>query len=193
MTNNPILERFRSDRQRALDAKDPMAALLALATVAADGAPEVRTLVLREVEGQLALFLNQSSPKWRALQEQGRLQFMTYWPSSQLQYRFDCQFSLIDKTLVDDSWRLRPESPRRLDHVYENGATQSSAVADRSQLLERAASVDPEHLTTPPTGAIGLYLEPTRIERLDLNMDGAPHARQRYRAEHQWAPETLIP
>ena len=170
-----------------------MAALLSLATVSTAGRPEVRTLVLRDVQGQLAIFINRTSPKWQALQPQQTLQFMTYWPSSQLQYRFDCTFTEIESAIVHPSWRLRPESPRRLDHVYDTQAPQSTPVADRAQLLAHAGSVEPDQLETPTSNAIGLFLEPECIERLDLNMQGEPHDRRRYRRTNGWQEEVLVP
>ncbi|MFK7915174.1 MAG: pyridoxamine 5'-phosphate oxidase family protein [Pseudomonadales bacterium] len=193
MSKNAVVARFNEERQQAREAADPMAALLSLATVSAAGAPEVRTLVLRDVVGELAIFINRTSPKWQALQANQRLQFMTYWPSSMLQYRFDCTCSEIDSALVHPSWLLRPESPRRLDHVYEKQAPQSSAVQDRAQLLAQAATVSAAQLETPTANAIGLFLQPSCVERLDLNMDGAPHDRRRYRSASGWQEEVLVP
>ena len=51
------LELFQADRSRAREAGDPMAAVCVLATVSDEGQPEARTLVLRLVEEQLALFM----------------------------------------------------------------------------------------------------------------------------------------
>ena len=62
-----------------------MAAVCVLATVDEDGRPEARTLVLRQVEDDLALFMHTSSPKWQQLQHGGSIN--TYWPSVEIQYR----------------------------------------------------------------------------------------------------------
>ncbi|MEM7077756.1 MAG: pyridoxamine 5'-phosphate oxidase family protein, partial [Pseudomonadota bacterium] len=72
--------RFHSDRAAAFAAEDPNAALCTVASVDADGEPQARTLVLRNVEEQLALFINASSPKWSQF---GRpFVVHTYWPST---------------------------------------------------------------------------------------------------------------
>lgn len=193
MSASAILAQFFAERQAATEAGDPMSALLSLATVSAAGLPEVRTLVLREVEGHPAIFINQTSPKWQALQTTRQLSFMTYWPSSGLQYRFDCHHSLIPKAVVDSSWLLRPESPKRLDHLYERLAPQSAAVRDRQALLAAAAALPATTLDTPTTAAIGLRLDPFVIERLNIGMDGAPHDRCRFQASQDWQRETLMP
>lgn len=193
MSKTNVLARFRGERQQAAEADDPMAALLSLATVSSAGTPEVRTLVLRDVENQLAIFINRTSPKWQSLQTQPQLQFMTYWPSAMLQYRFDCTCSAMAPDIVHPSWLLRPESPRRLDHLYDSQAPQSSAVQDRPWLLAQAAEISPTLLETPTANAIGLFLEPRAIERLDLNMSGAPHDRRRYRSANGWKEEILVP
>ena len=188
-----ILARFRQERQSAIANNDPMAALLALATVGVEGLPEVRTLVLRELDDQLAVFINRTSPKWLALQAQPRLCFMTYWPSSQIQYRFDCDIQPIAKSLVDASWLLRAEAPRRLDQLYQQGSPQSSTIRDRQSLLERAALVPKELLTRPASEAAGLYLLPRSIERLHLAMNGEPHDRRCYTHADNWQEQVLMP
>ncbi len=188
-----ILERFRSERELALAADDPMASLLALATVSPEGRPQVRTLVLRDVESKLAIFLNRTSPKWRALQSTPEPSFMTYWPSRQLQYRFDCRFDPMDKSLVDRSWLLRPETPKRVDHLYESWQAQSAPVDGRAELLAQTERLDPKVLNSPTSEAVGLFLVPTVIERLDLKQQGGPHDRRRYRAANDWQEEVLMP
>ncbi len=188
-----VLARFNQERKQAFEQKDPMAALLALATVNSEGLAEVRTLVLREVEDQLAVFINRTSPKWLALQSQPLLSFMTYWPSNQLQYRFECQTRSIDKAIVDASWLQRPESPKRMDHLYASGLPQSLPISSRAELLDKSALLDDSLLSTPAAEAVGLFLLPTVIERLDLNMQGEPHDRRRYRQDNDWAEEILMP
>ncbi|MGI9328698.1 MAG: pyridoxamine 5'-phosphate oxidase family protein [Pseudomonadales bacterium] len=188
-----VLARFNQERKQAFTEKDPMASLLALATVNSEGLADVRTLVLRDIEDQLAIFINRTSPKWLALQSQPLLSFMTYWPSKQLQYRFQCQTRSIDKAIVDASWLLRPDSPKRMDHLYESGLAQSGPISSRAELLDRSALLDDGLLTHPAAEAAGLYLLPTAIERLDLNMQGEPHDRRRYRQENDWAEEVLMP
>ena len=55
------------DRAEARSHNDPCANLCTLANIDAAGLPQARTLVLREVEGQLSVFINATSPKWTSL------------------------------------------------------------------------------------------------------------------------------
>ena len=59
---NP-LRRLREDRIRARGLNDPYAELCALATVDSGRNPQVRTLVLRDLDDRLAVFVNASSPR----------------------------------------------------------------------------------------------------------------------------------
>ena len=106
------IEQFYADRAEAQAAQDPMAAVCCVASY--DGAQvQQRTLVLRDVEGELAIFINATSPKWATLQDAFSL--TTWWPSVQVQYRMQGTTSLLDSNLVAESWQLRPDSPKRMD------------------------------------------------------------------------------
>ena len=71
------IEQFYADRAEAQAAQDPMAAVCCVASY--DGAQvQQRTLVLRDVEGELAIFINATSPKWATLQDAFSL--TTWWP-----------------------------------------------------------------------------------------------------------------
>ena len=116
MVTSPI-EQFQADRARAREAGDPMAAVCVLATADEHGHPEARTLVLRQVEEDLALFMNSSSPKWQQLQQGGSIN--TYWPSIEIQYRMRFTTQLIDPAVVAASWQYRPDTPKRMDWFYQ--------------------------------------------------------------------------
>ncbi len=191
MSTDP-LNWFHAEREAARAADDPMAHLCTVANVDADRQPQVRTLVLREIDGQLAVFVNASSPKWPHIQE--RFAFCTYWPSLSLQYRFDVVASPLDPAVLAASWVLRPDAPKRMDWLYELHDTQSSHIESRQHLLDvlGGLSVD-EPLSTPPN-ARGLLLAPMQIERLDLTQDNGVHDRQRFDlVDGIWQQRTLIP
>ena len=191
MTDDP-LRLFARDRQRAWDAQDPMAALCTVANVDADGAVQQRTLVLRDVDGSLAIFINATSPKWPAAQ--AVLSVHTYWPSVQVQYRLAVRTEPVDEQVVKDSWLLRPDAPKRMDWYYEQVATQSSAVASRDGLLAGLAGLTLPEPLVAPDNARGLILVPEQIERLDLTQENGVHDRVRYELGPQgWQAETLVP
>ena len=183
---------FSTEREAARAADDPMANLCTVANVDESRQPQVRTLVLRDIDGQLAVFVNASSPKWPHLQ--ARFAFCTYWPSLSIQYRFDVLAAPLDQTVLAASWALRPDAPKRMDWLYELHDTQSSHIESREHLLDalRGLAVD-EPLSAPPN-ARGLLLEPLQIERLDLTQANGIHDRQRFDLiDGVWQQRTLIP
>ena len=188
---NP-LELFQADRSRAREAGDPMAVVCVLATVDSDGQPEARTLVLRQVEDSLALFIHQSSPKWQQIQRGAAI--TTYWPSTEIQYRIRFTTQPVNPELVATSWQLRPDTPKRMDWFYDLQQPQSSTVASREalqQALDRLAVTEP---LRAPTTARGLLIEPSEFERLDLNELSGLHDRRRYSLVNgAWQESILVP
>ncbi len=210
---NPV-EWLRRDRARAKGEGDPYAELCALATVSADGAPTVRTLVLRDLQpeadrlddhsrGRLAVFINDSSPKWSALNpaqpgissassSKNVTSLAVYLPKLQVQYRLCCTTKAVDAAVVHHRWRDRPEAPRKLDWYYEQ-RPQSSPVSSRNELLTELEALPlPQPLIAPPS-ARGLYLVPTEVERLDLNQPNGVHDRRQWHWRRGWRERTLVP
>lgn len=186
-------QQLHSDRAAAGQAEDPCASLCYLATVELSGAPQVRTLVLRDLgDGGLGLFVNSTSPKWE--QFTAGVSVLVYLPSLGLQYRIQASLEPIAKATVDASWALRPPTPKRLDWLYQSYQAQSSVVADQATLLDALDSQIPDAPEQAPESAQGLKLVPQQIERLDLNAQGGPHHRQLFKRENnRWLALTLIP
>ena len=186
---NP-LEQFNDDRRRARETQDPYANLCAFATVDGEGAPQVRTLVLHDVERRLAVFVNATSPKWQEVANPAVLVFLA---SLNIQYRLRCTTEAIPDPIVRDSWHLRPEIPKRMDWFYFRHG-QSSAIASREQLLEEFATLAPPEPLVAPESAKGLFLVPIAIERLDLNQPEGVHDRRRWvRGDGEWVETVLVP
>ncbi len=188
---------FVADRSRAFAEKDPMAALCVVANRSSATADkrriDVRTLVLRELDGQLALFLNRTSPKWTSLTTHP-FALTTYWPSVQIQYRLQVEAQELASDVVHESWHLRPEPPQRMDWFYEKAHPQSTPIGNRDRLLEQLANVDLPNPLTAPANASGLQLSPLEIERLDLTMDNGVHDRTVARLRNgKWEIVTLVP
>lgn len=184
------LDRFKKDRQRARDASDPAASLCVAATVDDRGQPQVRTLVLRDIDDELAIFVNATSPKWREIPN--GIAILTYWPSIQVQYRLKVSTEPVPQPTVAASWALRPDPPKHMDWYYETIAEQTSVAGTRAELLANLGNVS-EPLTAP-THARGLILTPHTIERLDLTQDNGIHDRVLYTCtEEGWIESTLVP
>lgn len=186
---NP-LEKLAADRQAARAQNDAWAALCTLGTVNEDGDAEQRTLVLRDHESRLALFFSAHSPKWRELQGRPTCSVQLYLPSIQVQYRVRASWEVIDPQQVFASWVLRPDVPKKLDWLYEQHP-QSSAI-DRSELL---AQLDedtnvPEHA---PETAMGVFLNPVYLERLQLSRGVHERESWTHSAQQQWVHQHLVP
>lgn len=186
---NPLC-RLRQDRARARERNDPYAELCALATVDSNRHPQVRTLVLRDLDARLAVFVNASSPKWPSME---RVAAVVFLASLAIQYRLDGGTEPVPAATVKASWQLRPDAPKRLDWLYEE-RPQSSTVESREQLLADLAAVRYPDPPVAPDSARGLYLVPREIERLDLNQDSGIHDRRRWTlAEGEWRERVLVP
>ncbi len=174
-----LLTDLLSARAAAQAAKDPCASLCTLSTVDAQGEPQARTLVLRELDGRLAIFINASSPKWLEFNNSESVSALVYLPSQSLQYRVQAKVASVPKAVVDESWLLRPDTPKRLDWYYEDKQPQSSRIVDPNTLAQRLSELMPDLPSAAPPTAKGLFLDPLSIERLRLNNTGTPHERTR--------------
>lgn len=186
---NP-LQRLHEDRARARALQDPYANLCALATVGSRNRPEARTLVLRDLDNRLAVFVNATSPKWPTM---GRVAAVVFLASLGVQYRLNCATEPVPEELVREHWQFRPEPPKRLDWFYEQRA-QSSEVASREQLLEELAVAQVPDPLIAPDSARGLYLIPDELERLYLHSEEGVHDRRRWRlVDETWRERVLVP
>lgn len=174
-----------ADRISARELNDGWAALCTLGTVNAQGDAEQRTLVLREVESRLALFFSARAPKWQELKARPTCSVQLYLPSIQVQYRLRAGWEKIASELVQSSWTLRPDTPKKLDWLYEH-QPQSSVIA-RAELLEQLGETQPVP-GHAPAAAMGVYLNPLSIERLQLNT--GVHERERWTLRAASTPDT---
>ena len=190
MTTSDPLALLNADRAAARANADPMANLCVLATVGA-GEPEARALVLRDVEARLAVFFNATSPKAAEIGQSTTAAVLVYLPSLSLQYRLRTRLVPIPTPIVHANWQFRPEVPKRMDWFYERHP-QSSVIIDRGVLVSALSSGTPPE--SAPGSAIGYYLAPEVVERLDIGQDNGVHDRRRYTWRHDtWAEQVLVP
>lgn len=196
--SNPIAI-ISADRQRAREKSDPLVDLCFLATVGPDGAPAVRTLVLREIrDNRFTLFLNKTSPKWRDLERAPEYQMLLYYPTLARQYRLSGTIEEIDASRVRPDWNQRPAIAKYLDHFYEEVLAQSSAAPSRDWLTEQIEEMkrrSPEVASLQATAsAAGIDCVVTRVDMLDIATDGGLHDRRLYAlAEGIWSVRSLVP
>jgi pyridoxamine 5'-phosphate oxidase len=188
------LERMAGDRSRARQQNDPCANLCTLATIDAAGHPQARTVILRDLDGRLAIFLNETSPKWQQVANSQSLAVVVWLPSVNVQYRLQCHARPVAKQDVHESWQLRPDAPKRLDWYYTRVKPQSSPIESRETLLEQVADLQLREPLVAPRTSAGIYLEPFRVERLDLAMPDGIHDRRSYQhAADGWHEVVLVP
>lgn len=169
-----------------------MAHLCTVANVDDAGRAQMRTLVLREVEQHLAIFVNATSPKWQHLKAGFVLH--TYWPSVSIQYRMHVYAAPLEPEIVHGSWHLRPDAPKRMDWFYEQHGEQSTPIESRKALLDKLGSVNLPNPLRAPDNARGLLITPFEIERLDLTQPEGVHDRQLFtRVEEGWHRSYLVP
>lgn len=191
--DNP-LDTLTEDRARARELDDPCANVCTLASVDAAGHPQARTVILRDLDGRLAIFGNATSPKWQQMQLSASLAVVVWLPSLQVQYRLQCDTRPVPKQQLHESWTLRPSPAKRLDWFYTRVQQQSSAIDSRDVLLDGLATLRVREPLVAPRTAEGVFLEPIFIERLDLSMPDGIHDRQAYRrVATGWRNFTLVP
>jgi pyridoxine/pyridoxamine 5'-phosphate oxidase len=188
------VSQLASDRAAARGNNDPCANLCTTASVDDNGFPQARTLVLRELEGRFAVFGNETSPKWQQISADSPIAVVVWLPSLNLQYRLECLTESIPQNIVHDSWSLRPDPPKRMDWYYTNHQSQGSPVPDRQSLLRDLQALSlPDPLVAPAT-AMGLYLIPRVVDRLDLNQPDGVHDRRRFElVDGGWVQTILVP
>ncbi len=188
---NPV-QLFKLDQQAARNQKDPYASLCVISTVNKDMQPQSRTLVLREVEGSLAIFLNKSSPKWNEIKNGIALQ--TYWASTQVQYRMSVSTRPVNQKIISESWQLRPDIPKKMDWIYQNGFPQSTEVDSLGQIRNETKKISSVEQLTATKNATGLILIPHKIERLSLDTLDGIHDRKLYiETEEGWSESQIMP
>ncbi|MCY3884421.1 MAG: pyridoxamine 5'-phosphate oxidase family protein [Gammaproteobacteria bacterium] len=191
MTADP-LRLLLDDRSQAASLQDPLCDRCFLATVNDHGNPEVRTLVIRDIEGRMGVFVNGSSPKCQQLENSATATVMMYFESIGVQYRVETELSPIESMLVHDMWQNRPDVSKKLDYLYTT-FPQSSPMENRELLL---ASL--EEMAVPrvaPKTAKGFYFEPmTSVERLSLDQSDGLHVRTLFKyLGSSWSVQQLVP
>lgn len=185
---------LHADRALARERQDPCANLCTLATVDAAGHPQARTLVLRDLEARLAVFFNETSPKWQQMSLSASLAVVVWLPTLNVQYRLQCDTRPVARSVVHDSWRQRPDAPKRLDWFYTRVQAQSSVVGGRDHLLSQVDALELRLPLEAPRTAAGVFLEPFIVERLDLDQPEGVHDRRHFqRRADGWHVSTLVP
>jgi pyridoxamine 5'-phosphate oxidase len=175
-----------------LEPNDPNA--IALATVDATGMPNVRMVLLKEIEAQAFVFYtNYGSKKAMEIERAGRAAFVLHWKSLRRQIRVRGVTSREDGPLADDYFASRSLKSR----LGAWASHQSQPLASRLALMGEVAKVTAQHGPAPkrPPFWGGYRLQPLEIE---FWADGAFRLHDRFRwtrqslADH-WEIQRLSP
>jgi len=186
-------------RQEAQRCHDPHVDVCFLATVTAQGRPEVRAVSLRDIDAQgFGLLLNTTSPKWQQLTA-GQCSLHLLWSTVQRQYRVYGHMEAMEPERLLQYWQRKGHGSRLLEYYYEVFHAQSQPIPSRSYLLESIAELTKryptkETLPGPPETLRGVYLYPTEIDVWHGSPEDRLHDRRLYtRTDTGWSYCTLVP
>ena len=159
----------------ATEPNDPNA--VALATVDADGMPDVRTVLLKDIEDAgFVFYTNYDSAKGTQIAATGKAAFVMHWKSLRRQVRVRGTVTREDGPQADAYYRSRALQSR----MGAWASRQSRPLADRKALLDAVARTEAEQGTDParPPFWGGFRIAPTQIE---FWADGAFRLHDRFR------------
>ncbi len=171
---------------------DPSA--IALATVDADGLPNARMVLLKEIEADAFVFYtNYGSVKAREIDGAGKAAFVMHWKSLRRQIRVRGPVGKEEGPKADDYYRSR-SLPSRLGAW---ASRQSEPLSSRAALMAMVARVTATKGANPPRPPFwgGYRITPVEIE---FWADGAHRLHDRFRwsradPQAEWRVERLNP
>jgi len=176
----------------ASEPNDPNA--IALATVDADGLPNARMVLLKEIEaGAFVFYTNYGSAKAREIEATGKAAFVCHWKSLRRQLRVRGTVTREDGPQADAYYQSRSLKSR----LGAWASDQSRPLSSRAALMAEVAKVTAQKGTHPerPPYWGGFRLTPVEIE---FWADGAFRLHDRFRwtradASDPWAISRLNP
>lgn len=195
---DPIRE-IRDMRDLARQAGEPLVDVCYLATVSAEGRPEVRALSLRDISGEgFGLLINLTSPKWAQLSQAGRATLLIHWPRVRRQYRIWGHPARMDQERIARYWNQKSHGSRLLECYYSAFLPQSHPIASHADLMQGIADLTrryprPEDVPLPET-LQGVYLVADEVETWHGSPEDRLHHRRRFQKNPSgWTVTTLVP
>lgn len=176
----------------ASEPNDPNA--IALASVDADGLPNVRMVLLKDIEDAAFVFYtNYGSAKGRELSQSGKAAFVMHWKSLRRQIRVRGLVSREEGRQADDYYQSRSLQSR----LGAWASQQSQPLSSRGALMADVAKITVTHGPNPkrPPFWGGFRIVPVEIE---FWADGAFRLHDRFRwtrksVDEAWNVERLNP
>lgn len=176
---------------------DPNA--IAIATVDADGLPNVRMVLLKDIEaegdgeGAFVFYTNYDSAKGQELAQSGKAAFVMHWKSLHRQIRVRGIVTREDGDKADTYYASRSLKSR----LGAWASAQSRPLSSRASLMAEVAKVTAQHGTAPhrPAHWGGFRITPIEIE---FWADGAFRLHDRFQwrranLESPWTVQRLNP
>lgn len=166
----------------AAEINDPNA--IALSTVDADGMPNARMVLLKEIEADgFVFYTNYQSAKAAEIKSAQKAAFVMHWKSLRRQIRVRGDIQIVDGSQADEYYASRSLQSR----LGAWASKQSKPLASRTALLAEVAKVTATHGTSPkrPDFWGGYKIIPTEIE---FWADGAFRLHDRFK----WSRDTPI-
>lgn len=189
-----IARRWLAEAERT-EPNDPNA--IALATVDENGLPDVRMVLLKEIEGRGAgggfvFYTNYDSAKGRQIAATGKAAFVMHWKSLRRQIRVRGDVTRVEGPQADAYYHSRALQSR----LGAWASRQSRPLASRAELVAEVARLGLRHGTQPPRPPFwgGFRIAPTQME---FWADGAFRLHDRFRwdkdATRDWIVTRLSP
>lgn len=183
------------EEARASEPNDPNA--IALASVDADGLPDVRMVLLKDIDGQgldgsFVFYTNYDSAKGRQIEASGKAAFVMHWKSLHRQIRVRGTVTREDGPRADAYYDSRALQSR----LGAWASRQSQPLDARATLVAEAAKAGLRHGPRParPPFWGGYRITPSHLE---FWADGAFRLHDRFRwtrdADAGWSVERLYP
>lgn len=183
------------EEARASEPNDPNA--IALASVDADGLPDVRMVLLKDIDGQgldgsFVFYTNYDSAKGRQIEASGKAAFVMHWKSLHRQIRVRGTVTREDGPQADAYYDSRALQSR----LGAWASHQSQPLDARATLVAEAAKAGLRHGPRParPPFWGGYRITPSHLE---FWADGAFRLHDRFRwtrdADAGWSVERLYP
>ncbi len=131
-------KQFQTWFDQAVAQEVEMANAMTLATVDAEGAPQARIVLLKELDSDgFVFYTNYDSAKGKELQANKRVSLLFYWYAMHRQVRIDGVVAKVDSRTSDEYFATRP----RDSNIAAIASAQSEVVESREELLRQIAAV----------------------------------------------------
>lgn len=179
------------EEAKKTEINDPDA--MAISSVAADGMPSVRMVLLKQWSQEgFIFFTNYDGRKGDELLATGKAAFVMHWKSLRRQVRVTGHVAPVDSAVSDAYFASRP----RGSQIGAWASIQSRPLETRAQLAARVEEIEaryPNDVPRPPHWG-GFIIRPQEME---FWADGAYRLHDRFQftqdAQGQWVPQRLYP